>query len=185
MPDKAVKTVRDIIYFQYAKLIARAAFGYADGKEAKAKAYGFIKNKFKELQSGQIKWSDILHEDLKFVESDKKCIFCGSTENITKEHIIPKTLKVNPRCPTCDHIQGIHNIIWSCKSCNSKKGQSGLYTYYSKICSQKSFKDYLPPLLEEKYLKIIYLCHECAGTLDSAPQDPDVFAIDKVIDDNL
>jgi ribosomal protein L37AE/L43A len=137
MPDRDVKTIRDIIYFQYAKTIARAAFGYADGKEAKAKAYGFIKTKFKELRDGKIQWSDILREDLKFVESDKKCIFCGSTENITKEHIIPKTLKVNQRCPTCDHIQGIHNIIWSCKSCNSKKGQLGLYTYYSKKLYKK------------------------------------------------
>jgi len=185
MPDREVKTVRDIIYFQYAKTIARAAFGYADGKIAKKEAYGFIKTKFKELRDGKIKWSDILREDIKFAESDKKCIFCGSEENITKEHIIPKTLKVNERCPACDHIQGIHNIVWSCKSCNSAKGQKGLYTYYSKICAQKSFKDYLPLLLEQKYLKIIYLCHQCAGTLDSAPQNPDVLEIDKVIEDNI
>lgn len=185
MPDRDVKTVRDIIYFQYAKAIARAAFGYQNGKEAKLKGYGFIKTKFRELRDGKIQWSDILREDLNFAESEKQCIFCGSTENITKEHIIPKTLKINERCPSCHHIQGIHNIIWSCKSCNSSKGQKGLYKYYSQICKEKSYKDYLPLLLEKKYLKIIYLCHQCAGTLDFAPQHPDVQAIDKVIEDHI
>jgi hypothetical protein len=35
MPDKDVKTVKDLIFYQYAKIIARRAFGAADGKEAK------------------------------------------------------------------------------------------------------------------------------------------------------
>ncbi len=35
MPDEDVKTIRDLIYYQYAKIIARRAFGAADGKEAK------------------------------------------------------------------------------------------------------------------------------------------------------
>lgn len=35
MPDRDVKTIRDLIYYQYAKIIARSAFGAADGKEAK------------------------------------------------------------------------------------------------------------------------------------------------------
>jgi hypothetical protein len=34
MPDRDVKTVQDLIYYQYAKIIARRAFGAGDGKEA-------------------------------------------------------------------------------------------------------------------------------------------------------
>lgn len=34
MPDRDKKTIRDLIYYQYAKIIARRAFGAADGKEA-------------------------------------------------------------------------------------------------------------------------------------------------------
>ena len=34
MPDRDVKTIQDLIYYQYAKIIVRRAFGAADGKEA-------------------------------------------------------------------------------------------------------------------------------------------------------
>jgi hypothetical protein len=30
MPDRDVETIRDLIYYQYAKIIARRAFGAAD-----------------------------------------------------------------------------------------------------------------------------------------------------------
>jgi hypothetical protein len=39
MPDRDVKTIRDQIYFQYAKLIARAAFNCKDGNEAKGRCW--------------------------------------------------------------------------------------------------------------------------------------------------
>ena len=35
MPDRGVRTIRDLIYYQYAKIIARRAFSMPDGKEAK------------------------------------------------------------------------------------------------------------------------------------------------------
>lgn len=41
MPDKDVKTVKDLIFYQYAKIIVRMAFGAADGKEA----IGYFKTK--------------------------------------------------------------------------------------------------------------------------------------------
>jgi hypothetical protein len=59
MPDSEVKTIQDLIYYQYAKIITRRAIGVADGKEAKAQSYGLIKNKFRELKSGAISWSEI------------------------------------------------------------------------------------------------------------------------------
>jgi hypothetical protein len=37
MPDRDVRTIGDLIWYQYAKLIARSAFGAANGKEAKGK----------------------------------------------------------------------------------------------------------------------------------------------------
>jgi hypothetical protein len=39
MPDRDVKTIQDLIYYQYAKIIARRAFGAADGKEAKKQSF--------------------------------------------------------------------------------------------------------------------------------------------------
>jgi hypothetical protein len=116
MPDRDVKTVRDQIYFQYAKIAACRAFGCIDGQDAKKKCYGFIKTFFRDLKSGRKNWSDIVREDWLFVDSDKSCIYCGSTLNLAKEHIVPKSLKIKPECKSCDTIQGIHNQIWACKS---------------------------------------------------------------------
>ncbi len=181
MPDNEVQTIRDFILYQYAKIIAKSALKHKDGVQAKKASYGFIKKTFRQLRDNEKTWSDILREDWQLVNSDKKCIYCGSTENLSQEHIIPKTLLVNERCPHCDHIQGIHNLIWACKSCNSAKGQKGLYTFFCQQPQTKHPADFLPPLLEKKYLKIIYLCHQCAGTLNDPLTNRDVCEIDSVV----
>ena len=130
MPDRDVKTIQDLIYYQYAKIIARRAFDVPDGKEAKGRHYGFIKKMFRELKSGVKSWSDITREDWQFVEAEKKCIYCGSESDLHKEHIVPKSLRIRLECETWEHIQGIHNQIWACSGCNSSKGTKGLYEFY-------------------------------------------------------
>jgi len=66
MPDRDVKTIQDLIFYQYAKIIARRAFGVPDGKEAKKQHYGFVKQTFRELKSGVKPWSEITREDWPF-----------------------------------------------------------------------------------------------------------------------
>jgi len=174
MPDGDVKTVRDLIYYQYAKIIARRAFSAQDGKAAKAQSYGFIKKTFRELQAGTKKWSETMREDWQFVESDKKCSYCGTQEDLHREHIVPKSLKIKPECGTCDTIQSIHNQVWACKKCNSLKHTKGLYEFFKLLYpSEKKFYDLIPPILEKKYLKTIYCCHVCADTLDKGDIDGD------------
>ena len=163
MPDREVKTIRHLIYFQYAKIIAKSAFG----KNAKKTHYGFIKTTLRDFINDEKKWSDILREDKQLVEAEKKCVYCGISENLSWEHIVPKSLLINERCPSCDKIQGIHNQIWACKSCNSRKGTKGLYHFYRELLPNiKNLSDRLPALLEKKYLKTIYYCHLCKGALD-------------------
>ena len=169
MPDREVHTIRDLIFYQYAKIIARRAFGCADGVEAKRKNYGFIKKTFRELDSGQKLWSDITREDWQLVESDRDCAYCGSAGELQREHIVPKSLHIKPECATCDKIQSIHNQVLSCQACNLAKGTKGLYQFYKeRLAGVGGFFDYIPILLEKKYLKTIYNCHECAGTLNAA-----------------
>lgn len=179
MPDRSVKTIKDQIYFQYAKQIARSSFWYADWSEAKKKAYGFIKQKFKELQSWKISWSDITREDWQFVGSEKECIYCGYTEELQKEHIVPKSLNINERCKDCPTIQWISNQLWACKKCNISKSDKGLYAFYSKILKDDpKFYDKLPSLLERKYLKTIYNCHICNWTLDLEKEEISALDLD-------
>jgi len=175
MADRDVKTVRDVIHFQYAKIIACSTFRCANGREAKNKCYGFIKATFKDLRSGRKKWSDIEREDWQFIESDKECAYCGSRIDLAHEHIVPRSFSVNDRCSGCDIIQAIHNQILSCRKCNSKKGTMGLYCFYKKkLEPEKKFFDFIPPLVEKKYLKTIYCCFErCAHCLYQGDLDGD------------
>jgi ribosomal protein S27AE len=175
MPDRDVKTICDVINFQYAKIIACSAFRCKNGHEAKKKYYGFIKNTFRDLSTGKKSWSNIEREDWQLVESEKECAYCGSTSVLAREHIVPGSLLINERCPKCDTIQSIHNKVWACKSCNSQKGTEGLYSFYRKrLSTEKKFFDYIPPLVEKKYLKTVYQCiSRCTHFLNSGDIDSD------------
>ncbi len=177
MPDSEVKTISDLIFYQYAKIIAKSAMG----PDAKKKAYGFIKIKFRELRDDEMKWSDILREDKQLVDAEKKCAYCASTENLQWEHIVPRSLSINERCSSCEHIQGIHNQILACKTCNTRKGTKGMYRFMKEMYPDaKPFSDIIAPLLEKKYLKTIWHCHICNGTVewDGSGRSLDVFDLD-------
>lgn len=174
MPDRSVQSIRDLLYYQYTKVIARRAFSAADGKEAKKAHYGFIKKTFNELKSGAKSWSDISREDWQLVESDKKCAYCGAESDLQREHIVPRSLHIKPECASCDAIQSIHNQVWACRKCNSLKGTKGLYEFFrDRYPGEKKFYDLIPPLLEKKYLKTIFNCHDCAGSIEKGDIDGD------------
>lgn len=174
LPDRDVHTIRDLIYYQYAKIIARSAFQVTDGKQAKQRHYGFIKNTFRDLKAGGKSWSHINREDWQLVSADQKCVYCGTEDDLSKEHIVPKTLGIKPECASCDTIQAIHNQVWACSRCNSTKGTLGLYEFYRRLHpGEPKYYDLIPPLVEKKYLKTVAKCHECAGTIDGADLDGD------------
>jgi hypothetical protein len=182
MPDREVQTLQDLIWYQYAKIIAKRALG----SDAKEKHYGFVKQTLRDLQSGKKCWSDISREDWQLVESEKECIYCGSSDNLSREHLVPKTLRINDRCPICDVIQSIHNQVWSCKPCNSQKGTFGLYVFYAKrFPSDQKFYDRIPPLAEKKYLKTVYeclsRCTSCFNEMAQGGKQPDVLALDEFL----
>jgi len=170
-----IRTIQDIIFYQYAKIIAKSAFCIKNGREAKKKHFGFIKKTFLELKNGSKSWSDIIREDKQLVKTEKKCIYCGVRfNNLNWEHIVPKSLCIKPECKVCKTIQGIHNQILACRQCNSVKRTMGPYEFFkTKYPNEKKFYDLLPPLLEKKYLKTIYNCHKCAQTLDKEDLDGD------------
>jgi len=62
------------------------------------------------------------------------------------------------------------------------KSAKGLYQFFKgKFPAERKFYDLIPPLLEKKYLKTIYNCHLCAGTLDAGDGELTVLDIDQVI----
>ncbi len=174
MPDREVRTIRELIYYQYAKIIAKRALAAGNGVEAKCRHYGFIKKTFRELRDGVKSWSEITREDWQLVDGARACVYCGSESDLHHEHIVPRSLRIKPECAACDKIQAIHNQVLACARCNGLKGTKGLYQFFrDKFQGDPKFYDRIPVLVEKKYLKTIFNCHDCAGTLDSADPDGD------------
>jgi len=155
MPPKAVKTVRDLIFWQYAKLIAHSAG--MDGQ------YGFIMSRYRDLKSGKLQWSSILREDIKAMNLGRQeCAYCGGTSALSLDHIIPQRVQAPPECD----VHQVHNLVWCCRSCNSRKGGRDVFTWFG-----VERRDEVPRIVEGKFLKLAYRCHECRGTLDAVDVD--------------
>jgi len=149
VPPAVVKTVKDLIYWQYAKIIAESA---GIGK----KDYGFVMNKFKQLKQGEISWNEI-REYIKEKEYGNECIYCGATANLTLEHLLPQ--KYNG--PNVEK-----NLVWVCKSCNSKKGARRLYEHFALEAGVEAAKYDVPRIAEGKYLKLAFETLKAANMLE-------------------
>lgn len=139
MPPPAVKSVRQIIYYQYAKIIASSSgFGKAH--------YGMIMSKWKDLCAGTIHWSSSVREWVREREHPGECIYCGGNKDLTTEHILPRA---------CGGEDITDNVVRVCKSCNSSKGGKRLYEWKG-----LKEKDNHHRIAEGKYLKYLYSLHE-------------------------
>ncbi len=66
-PSRYVRTVRDLIYWLYAGLIARSA-GFAGN-------YGFVISRYKKLKSGEMRWSPTMRDFQKACEKGGVCTY--------------------------------------------------------------------------------------------------------------
>lgn len=146
MPPSAVKTIRDLIYWEYAKLVSGSAVN-------NRKNYAFVMCVYQELKTGKKKPSDILRENKLLVDlySDK-CAYCGSTDNLQWEHIIPVSRGGS---------DSIDNQVLACQRCNCSKGDKDPYEWYGE---ERKYE--ISRLVWGKYLKIIYDMYEKQNTLD-------------------
>lgn len=146
MPPAAIRTIKDEIFYQYSKIISESA-GFGKNN------YGFIMSNFKELKNGNKVWSTAIREWIKEHEKPNECIYCGSKDKLTTEHILP-------RCRNGPDIAD--NAIKVCEKCNSSKGDKRLYEWIG-----YKNKDKIPRIAEGKYLKLLYKLHEEKGTLNT------------------
>lgn len=156
MPPLAVKTICDLIHWQYAKIISESA---GTGK----RQFPFVMNRFKKLQSGEIEWSGSIREYIREREKPNQCIYCGSNEDLSYDHLIPRN-RNGPDIPA--------NVVMACKSCNSSKGGKGLYEWFT---LDRRYD--VPRVAEGKYLKLLYKLHNENGTLETGRSDLDRLCI--------
>lgn len=151
MPPATVKTIRDLIYWEYANLIAMSA-----GLE---KNYGFIMNRYFKLKRGEIKMSSLVRDDRKLITSERRCIYCGNKSELSFDHIIP----LNRGGPDV-----ISNQVLACKKCNSSKSDKDIFYWYG-----IERKEEVPKLVLSKYLKLVYDFHKKGKTLDKPDLNKD------------
>jgi len=144
MPPRAIKTIRDLIFYQYAKIIASAA-GFSKKKNSSS-YYKFLIDRQQKLVSGEITMSTILRElKMQMTSCSNCCEYCGTTENLSWDHLIPRS-KGGP--------DTAENHVLACRKCNSSKSSKGLYEWYG-----IERKDELPRVVAGKYLKLLYKIH--------------------------
>jgi len=145
MPHASVKTIKQLIFWQYSKIISESS---GMGK----KNYGMIMSTYKKLCSETMSWSSTVREWLREKEQGDVCIYCGSKDKLTTDHILPRV---------CGGDDIPDNVVRVCKSCNSSKGSKGLYEWRG-----LKAKDNHHRIAEGKYLKYLYSLHESQGTID-------------------
>ena len=150
MPPAAVKTIRDQIFWQYAKIISESA---GEGKNN----YGFIMDRFKKTPVG-CNAVVIIHQGIR--EGARK-----------PERLRLLWLKWEPH--TGAHAPEISrwtrfsdNAVWVCAECNSRKGSKRLYEWFG-----LENRNVLPRIAEGKYLKLLYSLHESRGTLGATSRE--------------
>lgn len=155
MPPAAIRDLRDLLYWQYAKIIAESA---GAGK----KQWAFVMDRFKKLQSGEIAW-DSIREYVKEHNDFHRCLYCGAASELTLDHLFPRALH-GP--------EDEKNAAWVCRSCNASKGARRLYEFYTTAKGGLHAAKYdVPRLAEGKYLKLLYGLFDDAGVLGVTEDD--------------
>lgn len=144
MPPPYVKTIREEIYYEYAKLISRSAHGSIK--------YPFVSDRFKKLRDGEITISGTMREWEREQELPHQCVFCGTPENLSTDHLIPRN-RGGDDSPD--------NLVLACRSCNSSRGDRGVFEWLG-----LKQKDNLHRLVAGKYLKELLRVHERVKTID-------------------
>ncbi|MGD0756810.1 MAG: HNH endonuclease [Bacteroidales bacterium] len=129
--------------YEYAKLISRSAYGKLERP--------FITDRFFKLKNETIKISDTIREWEREQLLPRECVFCGSKEYLSTDHLIPRNRGGD---------DSSDNLVLACKSCNSSRGDKGVFEW---LGLEK--KDGLHRIVAGKYLKQLLRIHQEQGTM--------------------
>ncbi|MCG3221041.1 MAG: HNH endonuclease, partial [Candidatus Heimdallarchaeota archaeon] len=144
MLPQNVRSVKDLIFWQYAKVLSHSS-GYGRSNMQ------FIENYYQKLQKEEITWEDALKEFKSTVEITQSCAFCGEIRKLSLEQMLSSITELSDN-------REYHIML--CKSCNSSRGNNRIYQWYG----VDNLED-IPRNIEGKYLKLLYELHQVRGTL--------------------
>lgn len=143
---RSFATVRQLLYWEYSKLVAGSAIG-------NRRAFAFVNTTYSKLLASNSALPDILRENKLLLEQGNSCAYCGEVTKLHWEHIIPKAAG-GP-----DHID---NLVRACERCNLTKGPRDPYQWY-----YPDRMDNIPRLVLGKLLKTLFDAYSEKNLLDS------------------
>jgi hypothetical protein len=174
MQQAEVGTVRELIYYQYAGLVARSTFRSEELAAARRDRYGYVRQIYEDLRSGRWRWRDLVRSDRGAPAPADRCAFCGARDDVEAVDLVRRSLTITDKCPRCEVIQGSANRVGCCPHCRAAWDGTGLYGFvFNLFPDELEFWTFAPPGAERRYLQIAYACHKCAGTLDTGDLDGD------------
>ena len=156
---RTLSTVRELIYWEYAKLISEKAVGDRLN-------YKFANFTFQKLFSGKATPSSILSENKQLFLLGDVCAYCGATGDLHWEHIIPASIG-GP--------DSIDNMVRACAPCNLAKGALDPYQWYFR----KKAIEQIPRIVLGKFLKVVFEEYATHDALDS-PEFMMLHAVERV-----
>jgi 5-methylcytosine-specific restriction endonuclease McrA len=142
-------TVQEEIYFRYALVIADAV-SEREPNPTRNNYWGFVTARYRELIAGRIRPGPLLRQNLQLVDASERCEYCGSTDSLQWDHIIPLA-RGGPNA--------IDNLVRACRACNLRKSDIPLMEW------AKSEALALSQLVRAKHLKLLLDAHRVQGTL--------------------
>lgn len=172
MPDREILCLLDLIYYQFAKILARNDPGLRGLDTAHRTHHDRVKDIFRDLKAGRKLWSEVTRGN--GADLDSTCAACSSRENLEMEYLAPPSVHINEQCSSCPTLQGPGNQAWMCPACRARKGHLGLYEFFrSLLPDEDRFYRRIPPAVEKRYLKVIHDCLRCAAALGEKDLDGD------------
>ena len=162
MRRKNLKTVRELLYNSYANLAM--AHTAVDRKQEKYGTFNYmIRAKLlKGLSNGTMNMRTIFDDEKIKIQTGSICNYCGSSENLTMDHIFPK------------HSGGedvAENLVVACRTCNSSKGKKDLMEW------MHNREHFLPLSIIRRYLKLAFYYSYENNLLDERIEDLKVLSL--------
>jgi hypothetical protein len=145
-------SLREALYWVYANT-AMAHQALATGQNKYNRTSFMIRTRlYKGLISGSMNIASLYDDERERLQSKKTCVYCGTNLYLSLDHLVPKKYGGS---------DSADNLVYSCRSCNSSKGDKDLLIWYNK-------RTEFPPLMVlRRYLKLLIVYCEDHGIMDT------------------
>jgi hypothetical protein len=132
-------TIREVLIQSYSNL-AMAHFALRNDLSTYNKGAFMVRSRLRKgLQTGKMKIASLYDDEKQRLRADRVCVYCGSTERLSLDHLIARTV---------GGTDSADNLIYACRSCNSSKNNRDLLLWYSVRA------EFPPILVLRRYLKL-------------------------------